>query len=149
MANWSIRNAKRISRWFYTQLPDNEAKWHYKELFFGKTFFCNCDDLFESNFFKYFAMNFNFLGLKNWLQRAKLTPLLRGTASLFDVVNLGEKGAVKHPHKIEITRSWRKLRWCDWHTAVEYLLKNRKNTLPFRGWRYFRSAECIELLNEL
>ena len=45
---------------FYTQLSDieNELK-HYKEHFKSKTVFCNCDDPYESNFFKYFAMNFN------------------------------------------------------------------------------------------
>lgn len=50
---------------FYTQLTDIEKELrHYKDHFKGKTVFCNCDDPFESNFFKYFAMNFNFLGLK-------------------------------------------------------------------------------------
>ena len=50
---------------FYTQMPDIEAEMrHYREHFKGKTIFCNCDDPYESNFFKYFAMNFNFLGLK-------------------------------------------------------------------------------------
>ena len=50
---------------FYTQLSliENELK-HYREHFKGKVVFCNCDDPFESNFFKYFAMNFNALGLK-------------------------------------------------------------------------------------
>lgn len=56
---------KNKSDEFYTQLVDieNELK-HYKEQFSGKIIFCNCDDPFESNFFKYFAMNFNILGLK-------------------------------------------------------------------------------------
>ena len=50
---------------FYTQMPDIEAEMlHYREHFRGKVIFCNCDDPFESNFFKYFAMNFNFLGRK-------------------------------------------------------------------------------------
>jgi hypothetical protein len=50
---------------FYTQLPliENELK-HYKEHFKDKVVFCNCDDPYESNFFKYFAINFNSLGLK-------------------------------------------------------------------------------------
>ncbi|MBL1152935.1 MAG: modification methylase [Armatimonadetes bacterium] len=50
---------------FYTQLSDiaNELK-HYKDYFKGKVVLCNCDDPFESNFFKYFAANFNTLGLK-------------------------------------------------------------------------------------
>ena len=50
---------------FYTQLSDieNELR-HYKQHFRGKVVYCNCDDPYESNFFKYFAMNFNSLGLK-------------------------------------------------------------------------------------
>ena len=50
---------------FYTQLSDieNELR-HYKQHFKGKTILCNCDDPYESNFFKYFAINFNHLGLK-------------------------------------------------------------------------------------
>ncbi|MBQ8013029.1 MAG: hypothetical protein IJ257_01350, partial [Treponema sp.] len=50
---------------FYTQLSDieNEMR-HYRAHFKGKTVFCNCDDPYESNFFKYFAIYFNSLGLK-------------------------------------------------------------------------------------
>ena len=47
---------------YYTQLSDIEEELkHYKEYFKGKIVFCNCDDPFESNFFKYFAMKFNSL----------------------------------------------------------------------------------------
>src|SRR3989344_4749847 len=50
---------------FYTQLVDIEKELkHYKAQFRGKIVYCNCDDPFESNFFKYFAANFNALGLK-------------------------------------------------------------------------------------
>ena len=43
---------------FYTQLTDIEKEMrHYKKHFKGKTVFCNCDDPFESNFFKYFLPN--------------------------------------------------------------------------------------------
>lgn len=50
---------------FYTQLDDiaKELK-HYRQHFRDKVVFCNCDDPYESNFFKYFALNFNALGLK-------------------------------------------------------------------------------------
>ncbi len=66
MANKLFDKAKKNKAdEFYTQLPDIEAEMrHYKEQFRGKVIFCNCDDPYESNFFKYFAMNFNFLGLK-------------------------------------------------------------------------------------
>ena len=50
---------------FYTQISfiENELK-HYKQHFFGKTVFCNCDDPEWSNFWKYFRLNFYELGLK-------------------------------------------------------------------------------------
>ena len=50
---------------FYTQLSDNEKEMrYYKDFFKGKVVYCNCDDARESNFFKYFSLNFEFLGLK-------------------------------------------------------------------------------------
>ena len=45
---------------FYTQLTDIEKEMiHYKNHFRDKTILCNCDDPRVSNFFKYFALNFN------------------------------------------------------------------------------------------
>ena len=59
----AAKNAKKDE--FYTQLSDIENElWHYRDHFKNKTVFCNCDDPYESNFVKYFAMNFNTLGLK-------------------------------------------------------------------------------------
>lgn len=50
---------------FYTRLTDIEKELkHYRKHFQDKTVLCNCDDPFESNFFKYFVLNFNRLGLK-------------------------------------------------------------------------------------
>ncbi|WP_394349388.1 adenine-specific methyltransferase EcoRI family protein [Flavobacterium luteum] len=50
---------------FYTQLSDIESELtHYKKHFKNKVVFCNCDDPRNSNFFKYFAYNFEKLGLK-------------------------------------------------------------------------------------
>ena len=50
---------------FYTQLTDIEKEMrYYRKHFKDKTILCNCDDPFESNFFKYFVLNFNRLGLK-------------------------------------------------------------------------------------
>lgn len=57
------RSAKKDE--FYTQLVDIEKELkHYKAHFKGKTVFCNCDDPVESNFWRYFKMNFDHLGLK-------------------------------------------------------------------------------------
>ena len=50
---------------FYTQLTDIEKEMrYYRKHFKDKIVLCNCDDPFESNFFKYFVLNFNRLGLK-------------------------------------------------------------------------------------
>ena len=50
---------------FYTQYCDIERELdHYVSQFEGKTVYCNCDNPFRSNFFKYFVDNFHSLGLK-------------------------------------------------------------------------------------
>ena len=50
---------------FYTQLSDIERELlHYKHHFRGKTVLCNCDDPRVSNFFHYFAYQFEHLRLK-------------------------------------------------------------------------------------
>ena len=50
---------------FYTHLPDIEKELqHYKPHFKDKIVYCNCDDPRISNFFNYFSINFEHLGLK-------------------------------------------------------------------------------------
>ena len=50
---------------FYTQLCDIESELqHYKDHFKNKVVYCNCDDPRASNFFRYFAKNFEDLGIK-------------------------------------------------------------------------------------
>ena len=57
------KSAKRDE--FYTQITDIEKELkHYKDYFKDKIVFCNCDDPQHSNFWKYFELNFDFLGLK-------------------------------------------------------------------------------------
>lgn len=64
--NTNLRKAQKAKAdEFYTQLTDIEKEMkHYKDFFKGKVVYCNCDDARESNFFKYFSMNFEHLGLK-------------------------------------------------------------------------------------
>src|SRR4030065_869794 len=87
---------------FYTQLIDIEKELkHYKEQFRGKVVYCNCDDPFESNFFKYFAANFNALGLKKLITTSYTkSPIVGGQLPLFEVEGLKPSG--KEPFKIEI-----------------------------------------------
>ncbi len=50
---------------FYTRYEDIEKEiYNYRNFFEGKTVLCNCDDPMESNFTKYFILNFRFLKLK-------------------------------------------------------------------------------------
>ena len=64
--NKLLTKAKRNKKdEFYTQLSDIEKELrHYKDHFFDKHIFCNCDDPEFSNFWRFFALNFNQLGLK-------------------------------------------------------------------------------------
>jgi hypothetical protein len=75
---------------FYMQLLDIEAEMrHYQEQFGGKVIFCNCDDPYESNFLKYFAMNFNFLGLRKLIVTCYAeSPVEELQLSLFDVKSI-------------------------------------------------------------
>ena len=64
--NQNLNSAARAKKdEFYTQISDieNELR-HYQKFFAGKTVLCNCDDPYESDFFKYFTIYFNQLGLK-------------------------------------------------------------------------------------
>ena len=74
----------------YTHLTliENELK-HYRKFFKRKTVLCNCDDPYESNFFKYFAMNFNALGLKKLITICYASsPIVYTQLSLFDDGNV-------------------------------------------------------------
>ncbi len=135
---------------FYTQLVDIEKELkHYKDQFRGKVVYCNCDDPFESNFFKYFAANFKALGLKKLITTSYVkSPIIGGQLPLFEVEGLKPSG--KEPFKIEI----KEVPDFDGDGAVnlddvKYLLKHDKNTAtPLSGNGDFRSDECIELLRQ-
>lgn len=123
---------------------------HYKKDFRDKVVFCNCDDPYESNFFKYFAMNFNSLGLKKLIATCyAASPVANTQLSLFDCLTVSDKD-VRKSYKIEITEV------LDYNNDgavdladVEYLLKNKKNTLTLLdGNGDFRSDECVELLKQ-
>ncbi len=152
--NIALTNAKNAKKdEFYTQLIDIEKELkYYKSEFYGKTVFCNCDDPFESNFFKYFAMNFNHLGLKKLICTCYATsPVAWEQLSPSDNANIvGKTENEKQPYKVEITEV---LDYnCDGAVDladVEYLLKNKKNTLTILdGDGDFRSQECAELLKQ-
>ncbi len=136
---------------FYTQLHDIELELkHYKEIFKDKVVFCNCDDPYESNFFKYFAINFNYLGLKKLIATCyDNSPIAYTQLSL-----LGEDKIIsnknRHPYKIEITevKDYNNDGATDL-ADVKFLLQNKKNTLTLlKGNGDFRSEECVKLLKQ-
>ena len=154
MANKNLNAAKKAKKdEFYTQLSDiaNELK-HYKQHFAGKTVFCNCDDPYESNFFKYFALNFNQLGLKKLIATCyDGSPVADTQMCLFEPeAPYGKQQKTRVPHKIVITEVPDANGDGTTDLAdVEWLIKNDKNVLTtLRGNGDFRSAECIELLKE-
>lgn len=154
MANELFDKAKKNKAdEFYTQMPDIEAELrHYKDQFRGKVIFCNCDDPYESNFFKYFAMNFNYLGLKKLMATSYTdSPVAGEQLSLFDVKELKTGSSdEKRPYKIEITEVTDENEDGAVDLAdVELLIKNKKNALTLlEGDGDFRSDECIILLKE-
>ena len=129
--NKSLSNAKRAKKdEFYTQLSDieNELR-HYKEHFRDKVVFCNCDDPRISNFFHYFSYNFEQLGLKKLIT----TCYKSQSRDLFSqndseraiwLEYYGDKNGNRVPDPNEI--------------GIHYL----------NGDGDFRSAECVELLEQ-
>lgn len=160
MGNRNLTSTKRAKNdEFYTRMPDieNELR-HYAEHFKGKTVLCNCDDPFESNFFRYFALNFNHLGLKKLMATSYCgSPIAGGEyqPSLFDDdVDAGTgrhrkayKAVVTH---VEDTTGDGGFDMDD----IKALLGSPGNEVTELhgngeyGAGDFRSAECLELLDE-
>ena len=106
MAGNSNLNSAKTARKdeFYTQLTDIEKEMrYYRKHFVGKTAFCNCDDRFESNFFKYFVLNFNRLGLQKLIATCYSgSPIANQQLSIFDVVGTTEHRE-NRPYKAIVT----------------------------------------------
>lgn len=152
----ALRNAKKAKQdEFYTQLGDisNEMK-HYKAQLRGKTILCNCDDPFESNFFKYFALNFNVLGLKKLIATSYVkSPVVGGQLPVLDIQGLKPEG--KEPYAIEINEIQDQNGDGATDLAdVEFLLRHNANIAhSLKGDSIysggdFRSSECIEFLKQ-
>lgn len=135
---------------FYTQLVDIEKELkYYKQHFHGKVVLCNCDDPYESNFFKYFALNFNALGLKKLIATCYNGSPIAGD-ELPLLFEIEESEPKKIAYKVEITEVQ------DYNNDgavnladVQFLIQNDKNVLSLlKENGDFRSKECIELLKE-
>ncbi|KKQ51176.1 MAG: hypothetical protein UT40_C0025G0004 [Candidatus Woesebacteria bacterium GW2011_GWA1_39_21b] len=141
---------------FYTQLTDIEKELrHYKDQFRNRVVYCNCDDPFESNFFKYFAANFNALGLKKLIATSyKPSPIANTQLDLFGNIKelstpkgrpkiTANKFIINEVNDIDGNGAF------DLHDIAEQLKANKNNEwTPLEGEGDFRSAESIELLKQ-
>lgn len=150
MANKNLNAAKTAKKdEFYTQMSDIERELqHYWQHFRGKTILCNCDDPYESNFFKYFALRFNQLELKKLICTCYNGSPVQGDELM---INWGDFPVEpkKNAYKVEITE----VRDLNGDGAVDlsdvqYLLKNDKNVLSILKTGDFRDPECTKLLKE-
>lgn len=161
MANINLSNAKRAKNdEFYTQYIDIqkevEAYLEYDvNVFKNKVVYCNCDDPFESNFFRYFVLNFNKLGLKRLITTSyKPSPVANTQLELFG----DDKTITKSKGRPKITAN--KFVINEVHDIdgdgefnlkdIAKKLKENKNNewTPLDGDGDFRSQECIELLKQ-
>ena len=121
MSNTNLKTAKKNKNdEFYTLMEDIEKEMrYYKDFFKGKVVYCNCDDARESNFFKYFSLNFEFLGLKKLISTGYKADG-KGVVLVYE----GDKNGNRRVDNEEI-------------------IVNELN-----GDGDFRSEECIEYLKE-
>ena len=119
--NNNLHNAKKQKNdEFYTRLEDIEKEMcHYREHFRGKVIYCNCDDPKESNFFRFFSLQFEFLGLKKLISTG-YKENGHGVAYIYE----GDKNGNNLPDDSEI------------------------QTYELQGNGDFRSDECVEFLKE-
>ena len=150
MANKNLNAAKTAKKdEFYTQMSDIERELqHYWQHFHDKVVLCNCDDPYESNFFKYFALHFNHLGLKKLICTCYSGSPIQGDELSLPLVFEDEEQK-KIAHKVVITE----VKDLNGDGAVDLsdvriLLQNDKNVLSTLETGDFRSKECIELLKE-
>jgi len=146
---------------FYTQYIDIQKEVEaYLEFdpdtFRGKVVYCNCDDPFESNFFKYFAANFNKLGLKRLITTSYDGSPIAGQGTLFPEYNEGN-GKRQKPKALAVILDRVKDEDGDGAANVTdvalFLKRNKAARIALKGNdKYpggdFRSAECVALLKE-
>ena len=128
MAHLNLYSAKTAKNdEFYTQLSDIQLELkNYSDKFKGKVVFCNCDDPFESNFVKYFLMNFNRLELKELIAIGYKT-------SPFGGEEIGEPNC---PYVLRV------------NSTTKYLVGTQKD-LDVAGAKYFLETEGKNVMSPL
>jgi len=161
MANQNLTSAKRAKNdEFYTQYADiqkeMEAYLEYDpDVFRGKVVYCNCDDPYESNFFRYFVLNFKKLGLKQLITTSyKPSPIANTQLELFG----DEVPPSKRKARFKVTANKfiiNKVHDMDGDgefnlqdVAKQLKAKKKNEWMPLEGDGDFRSEECIALLEQ-
>lgn len=152
--NKNLNSAARAKKdEFYTRIEDieNELK-HYRNFFAGKTVLCNCDDPYESDFFKYFATNFNQLGLRKLIATCYAgSPVVQTELDFWGTPN--ENPAFdkrRNAIRFDVTEV------TDLNgdgatdiADVKLLLETNRNVITYlEGDGDFRSPECVAALKE-
>lgn len=141
---------------FYTQYVDIQKEVEaYLEFdpdtFRGKVVYCNCDDPFESNFFKYFAANFNKLELKKLVTTSYDGSPIAGAQLAFGEYDEGN-GKRQKPKAIAVEIEEVRDVTGDGATGIEdvklFLKRNPHTRTRLAGGGDFRSPECIALLKK-
>lgn len=164
MAGNSNLNSAKTARKdeFYTQLTDIEKEMrYYRKHFQGKTVLCNCDDPFESNFFKYFALNFNRLGLKKLIATCYYSSPVAGQQLQYGCDANGqmtfyfedkgvEENKSKRPYKAVVTQVYDKKGdgGVDMLDVAELFRSGENELVELEDDGDFRSPECLALLDE-
>lgn len=157
MAHKTLHTAKSGKKdEFYTQLKDIEDELkHYRKQFQGKVVYCNCDDPFESNFFRYFVLNFKLLGLKRLITTSyKPSPIANTQLGLFgdDITLKPIKGRPKITANKFVINEVGDIDGdgaLSLNDIAEQLKANKNNEwAPLDGDGDFSSLECIELLKQ-
>jgi len=161
MENSNLTNAKKIKNdEFYTQFGDIQKEIqayldYDNNIFRDKVVYCNCDDPFESNFFRSFVLNFNKLGLKQLITTSYKPSPIAGT--LLDLIDYDKslapakgrpkvtanKFIINEVHDIDGDGEF------NLKDIAKQLKVNKHNEwTPLEGDGDFRSDECVELLKQ-
>lgn len=128
---------------FFTQYEDIERELiHYSEEFRGKHVLCNCDDPFESAFFRYFLLHFEELGLASLKSTCYVSSPLAGQEYPLESGN--------RPYFTVVTRiPDEEIVLPDGSLDLEAVFSMQSNSISWlEGDGDFRSSECITLLEE-
>lgn len=155
--NKGLASAKKAKQdEFYTQYVDIqkeiEAYLEYDpDTFRDKVVYCNCDDPFESNFFKYFAANFNKLGLKKLITTSYDGSPIAGKQFVL-TERLDPDSSRKRPRSVAIEIDQVSDFTGDGAIGVDdvklFLEQNSHALCELKGGGDFRSPECIEYLQQ-